>query len=892
MALTAGTRLGPYEIQTALGAGGMGEVYRARDTRLERTVAIKVLPEKLSSDLNLRLRLEREAKAISKLSHAHICTLHDVGHQEGVDFLVMELVEGETLEHRLMKGPLPAEQVLRYAAQIADALAKAHKLGITHRDLKPSNIMLTKSGAKLMDFGLAKQVEVAPLALALNEMTVEQSKLTGDGTILGTFHYMAPEQLEGKEADARTDIFALGEVIYEMATGKPAFGGKSRASLIAAILTNEPPPISQLQPTMPPGLERVVKKCLAKDPEERWQNASDLAIELSWIAEGSGPATQAKASVPRRWLLWGLAASLIFIAGAMLLWQLLLKPVPGSVLRASVIPGKDLEILPFDVVLSPDGSKLAFVARSPAGQALWVRATDSPQVRSLPGTEDARYPFWSPDGQHIGFFAGAKLKTVDLAGGAVITLADAAEGRGGSWNKADIIVFSPNPVGPLFQVPAGGGISSPLTEIDAAMQETSHRWASFLPDDHRVLFYVEGQRSTGAPSADPKDKTSGLYLFDLGTKKKKFVTAADSGAAYASGHLLYMRQENLVAQAFDPERANVTGAPAALPQHQVAYDSDRWSAAFSVAANGLLAYVEGGAAELSGLQWIDRSGKVLGKVAGEARYLCPTLSPEGKRVAVEADTSVGSDIWVIDLERGTKARLTFDEQSFCPVWSPDGEGVAYESYRGGKQVAVVKPANGLGTERLISVAGAADRNNILTDWSRDGRALVFASSYLTSRNRLFVHWLEAGHKDDWLLPEGNAGWREAAFSPDSKWLAYSSDESSRWEVYVVPFPEVNGKFQISTTGGMQPRWRRDGKELFYVGLDHKLMTASVTMKPSFKAGIPQPIPTKNPLISAPTGTAEYDVSTDGKRFLVSIRLQEATTQPITVVTNWTAELKK
>jgi eukaryotic-like serine/threonine-protein kinase len=656
VALIAGTRLGPYEIQSALGAGGMGEVYRARDTRLERAVAIKVLPEKLSSDVSLRLRLEREAKSISKLSHPHICTLHDVGHQEGMDFLVMELVEGETLEQRLMKGSLPAEQVLRYAAQIADALAKAHKLGITHRDLKPSNVMLTKSGAKLMDFGLAKQVEVAPLALALNEMTVEQSKLTGDEAIVGTFHYMAPEQLEAKEADARTDIFALGEVIYEMATGKPAFVGKSRASLIAAILTNEPPPISQLKPMAPPGLERVVKRCLAKDPEERWQNASDLAIELNWIAEDSRSATLAKARPPRRWLLSCLTAAAMFIAGVMLLWQLLLRPVPGSVLRASVIPGKDLQVLPFDAVLSPDGNKLAFVARSRAGQALWVRATDSPQVRSLPGTEDARYPFWSPDGQHIGFFAGAKLKTADLAGGAVITLADAAEGRGGSWNKADMIVFSPNPVGPLFRVPAGGGISSPLTQIDAAMQETSHRWPSFLPDGHRVLFYVEGQRTTGAPSADPKDKTSGLYLFDLETKEKKFIAASDSGAAYASGHLLYVRRESLVAQAFDAERGNVTGTPAALPQHQVAYDSDRWSGAFSVAANGLLAYVEGVAAELTELQWIDRSGKVLGKVAAEARYLCTALSPEGKRAAVEADTGQGSDIWIIDLERGTKAR--------------------------------------------------------------------------------------------------------------------------------------------------------------------------------------------------------------------------------------------
>src|SRR6267154_2331688 len=430
MSIASGTKLGPYEILSPLGAGGMGEVYRARDTRLDRDVAIKVLPTNLSSDPSLKQRLEREAKAVSKLSHPHICTLHDIGHQDGVDYLVMEYLEGETLEQRLLKGPLLPEQTLRYAAQIADALAKAHKLGITHRDLKPSNIMLTKSGAKLMDFGLAKQSGVAPLAAALTEMTMEHSKLTGEGMIVGTFQYMAPEQLEGKEADARTDIFALGEVIYEMATGRPAFSGKSRASLIAAILTSEPPPIGQLQPLSPPALERVVKKCLAKDPDDRWQSASDLASELKWMAE-TGPQTApsaAKHSQWKRatWLLAAVAAVAIAIAG--IAWfKAAIDRAPAMLFHAAI---------PFavnEVAVSPSGEAAVVVAFSENtnNYTLWLYRIGGQQPKAIDGTQGASYPFWSPDGKALGFFADGKLKKVDIEKGQVQVITDAPNGRGG-----------------------------------------------------------------------------------------------------------------------------------------------------------------------------------------------------------------------------------------------------------------------------------------------------------------------------------------------------------------------------------------------------------------------------------------------------------------------------
>src|SRR5215510_3790349 len=545
MPLTSRSKLGPYEIVAPLGSGGMGEVYRAHDTRLGRDVAIKVLPPTLSSDPALRQRLEREAKAISQLSHPHICTLHDIGQQDGVDFLVLELLEGETLEQRLTKGPLPLEQTLRYGAQIADALAKAHKLGITHRDLKPANVMLTKDGAKLLDFGLAKHSGRALAAVALDEMTMEEARLTGEGTIVGTFQYMAPEQLEGREADARTDIFALGEVIYEMATGKPAFSGKSRASLIAAILTTEPQPITQLQPLAPTALERVVKKCLAKDPDDRWQSAADLASELKWSAEprSQTPTAAEIAGHPTNWRRIGqlvavtvLVSSLAFVLGTRwrrgvsLITQFEVNSPPKTYFNFRGLSGPPAP--------SPDGKKLAFVAFSPgkAGSlGLWLRSLDSAEARFLSGTESAVYPFWSPDSRFLAFFMAGKLKKLDLASGSSIPICDVSEGRGGTWSMDGVILFG-NRTDGLFRVAASGGKPERLTTLDETRHETSHRYPQFLPDQKHFLFV--GQ-VTQIPAAQ-------LFFAALDSPTPIPLEGVNSRAVFSDGYLLYTQDTSLI----------------------------------------------------------------------------------------------------------------------------------------------------------------------------------------------------------------------------------------------------------------------------------------------------------------------------------------------------------
>jgi hypothetical protein len=592
MALTSGTKLGPYEIRSPLGSGGMGEVYRAIDRRLDRTVAIKVLPANLSSDTSLRQRLDREAKAVSKLSHPHICTLHDIGNQDGVDFLVMEYLEGETLEQRLRNGPLPPEQTLRYGAQIADALAKAHKMGITHRDLKPANVMLTRSGAKLMDFGLARQADVAPLSAALTEITMEQANLTGAGMLVGTFQYMAPEQLEGKEADARTDIFALGELLYEMATAKPAFHAKSRASLIAAILTTEPTPITQLQPLTPPALERIVKKCLAKDPDDRWQSASDLAGELQWIATG-GPQSAVAPIMPqvrfgrRSYFPWIVSLLALLIAAAAASRGFLM-PASAPAPRARFVldaPDKTSIVVAGQeggaIAVSPDGQRVAFVAADGGKQQIYVRSLDQIGPSPVPGTEGGYFPFWSPDGGSLGFFADRQLKRVTLENGRVTVLCEVHLGRGGTWNKEGVIVFAPDTVKPLYQIPAAGGMLVEVTQLDRTLH-TSHRWPVFLPDSRHFLFLAGGH-------ADISHSNDGVYLGSLDSRPAKLVVKVHSNAAYAGGRLLFINDSTLMSQPFDLTRLELTGKPSVL-QDGVEEDVAFWLGVFSASQNGVLAY--------------------------------------------------------------------------------------------------------------------------------------------------------------------------------------------------------------------------------------------------------------------------------------------------------------
>jgi len=881
MGLTCGTKLGPYEIVSPLGAGGMGEVYRARDTRLDRDVAVKVLPTSLSSDLSLRQRLEREAKAVSKLSHPHICTLHDIGHQDGVDFLVMELLDDETLEHRLTKGPLSPQQTLRIAAQIADALAKAHKTGITHRDLKPSNIMLTKSGAKLMDFGLPKASGPAPLEAALTEMTAEQAKLTVEGTIVGTFQYMAPEQLEGKEADARTDIFALGELIYEMATGKPAFSGKSRASLIAAILSSEPEPMAALQPMTPPALERVIKKCLAKDPDERWQSASDLAAELRWISESGSQAGAPTSALAERKIwnragwLFGALLLVLMIAGGVAWWLGAQQSPRAMYFNIPVtLPAND-------VALSPDGHTLAMVAYwdQTSKYMLWTHPVGGRGATAVPGTEDASHPFWSPDSRSIAFFSQGKLKKVDLSsGGSAQVLCDAPHGRGGAWNREGIILFTPDFFNGLYRLSLAGGTPVEVTKPDAARFEASHRWPLFLPDGRHFLYL--------AANFSGHFESNEIFLGSLDSGEKRPIVSASSNAAYADpGYLLYMRDNALVAQQFDSRKYVLSGEPRTISD-EVQYFPQTDLALFGVAGKATLVAQTGRGADKSQLTWFKRNGGTTGAIGTPGTFANPSISADGRRLAFEQTDSDGRhvDIWIHELATSGTTRFTFGPGlNEIPIWSPDGKRIAYGSSRKLNFTAYQKNADGSGSEREIADLGGQTEG--VWDWSRDEKYILARKD-----NELWYLALPDFQAKPYLQPKWIV--RNAQFSPDGKWVAYSSNETGNWEVYVSPFPSGTSKWQVSRGGG-EPRWRRDGKELFYLSAEGKMMAVPLRLGSSFEAGSPvvlfqthlrQPISAQD--------VFSYDVTGDGQKFLINTKVDEPNAAPLSIILNWASEMEK
>jgi eukaryotic-like serine/threonine-protein kinase len=686
MAILLGRRLGPYEILSAIGAGGMGEVYKARDTRLDRTVALKVLPTHLADRSELRERFDREAKTIASLNHPHICVLHDIGHQDGIDYLVMEYLEGETLAQRLLKGALPLEQVLQYAIEISDALDKAHRKGVTHRDLKPGNIMLTKSGTKLLDFGLAKlKQEVAPANVSISELPTARDPLTVQGTILGTLQYMAPEQVEGNEVDARTDIFAFGAVVYEMATGKRPFQGKTQASVIGAILRDDPPPMSSLQPMTPPALDRVVRKCLAKEPEKRWQAASDVCDELKWIAEGGSQVTLAVATplkgirtLGRRALILSLGTLLsgAFIA-SLATWNL--KPSPPQPVSRTVItlpPGQKLAGMDNGpaVALSPDGTRLAYVGREGSTQQLYPRAMDSLESTPIPGTEGAINPFFSPDGQWLGFFRGTKLMKVPVGGGTAVTLGDASLPHGASWGNQGMIAFAPTTVSALLQVADAGGTAQPLTHLEKG--DTAHRWPEFLPGGKALLF-AAGTTAIYSTNAQ-------VAVQSIGTGERKNLVQGAMSPRYApSGHLVYAQGGSLMAVPFDPKRLAVTGTAVPVVEG-VLQSAVRGAAQYSISATGSLVYVPGGVQSAqSKLVWVSRSGAEQPVAAPARAYVNPRLSPDGRHVALTI-TEQESHIWLYDLSRNTLTRFTFEgDYNPVSVWTPDGKRIAFESNKEG-----------------------------------------------------------------------------------------------------------------------------------------------------------------------------------------------------------------
>jgi eukaryotic-like serine/threonine-protein kinase len=886
-----GTRLGPYEILAPVGAGGMGEVYRARDTRLDRTVAVKVLPSHLSASEEIRQRFEREAKTISQLSHPHICTLYDVGNQDGVEYLVMEFLEGETLADRLVRGPLPLEQTLRYGIEIADALDKAHRQGIVHRDLKPGNVMLTKSGVKLLDFGLAKGLAPVanPSGLTSLPTMAGATPLTQEGTILGTFQYMAPEQLEGREADARTDIFAFGAVLYEMATGKKAFSGASQASLIGAIVHLDPQPIATVQPTTPPALDRVVKTCLAKDPEDRFQTAHDARLQLQWIAEGSflagAPAAVALRRRNREGVAWVVAG---ILAAALAAFAYLRRaPVEAPVLRLA-IPAPEKVSFDFDnngggLSVSPDGRHVTFAAKPKGGKSsLWIRSVDEVVGKPLPGTEGAAWPFWSPDSRFIAFFADGKLQKVDLAGAPPLVICAAPNGRSGSWNKDGVIVFSPDSTTVIHRVAEGGGVSSPVTTLDQSRAETTHRWAEFLPDGRHFL-YMAGTHAGGV-----KSEANAIYVGSLGSKDRTLLLQARSNVAYASGHLLYMRERVLLAQPFDAKRLRLTGDPVPIADG-VVYDQNFFRGAFSASRDGVLVYATGGSGTRTHLVWYDRGdGKPIAPVGDEAQYEGVALSPDGKRIAATiTDPATGiPDIWLGDAQRGPQTRFTFGPTpTGTPVWSPDGTRIAYSRLEEKLHSGIfVKPASGAGQEEAL---GHFDAGAFPNSWSPDGRFLALTVTTNGAKTKRDI-WILPLFGDRKPFPFLATPFEEFSphFSPDGRWMLYESNETGRPEAYVAPFPGPGGKWQVSSEGVIDALWNPAGGEIVYVTPD--LLGMSVEVKAgdgAFEAGAPK-------ALFKAEGSRGGDISPDGKRFLVLMRAEGAKTPSIMFVSNWLSGLHR
>jgi Tol biopolymer transport system component len=880
--LTPLYRLGPYEIVAPLGAGGMGEVYRARDTRLERTVAIKVLPSHLSSSAEVRQRFEREAKTISQLSHPHICALYDVGREGEIEYLVMEYLEGETLADRLAKGPLPLEQTLRYGTEIADALDKAHRQAVVHRDLKPGNVMLTKSGVKLLDFGLAKAMAPASDAGALSSLPTREKELTADGTILGTVQYMAPEQLEGKQADARTDIFAFGAVLYEMTTGKKAFSGATQASLISTILRDDPQPVSQVQPMSPPALDRVVKTCLAKDPEDRWQSAGDVAKELKWIAEGSAAAILpivAGRGKRREMLAWVIPV-LVAVLGAVAVLLSRRPQASEELMRFSIAPPPG-QIFFGMVALSPDARRILFLLQDEtARDSIAVRSLDSLETRRLPGTEDARSMFWSPDGHEIAFFSEGKLKRMSADGGPVQTICDSGGAFSGAWGRKGTIVFEKDFTGPVVAVPATGGTPVPVTAVDASRGENAHLHPAFLPDGRHFVFV--------AHNIDP-EKTS-VMLGSLDSKDVRRLFYADSNAVFADpGYLLFGRNSAIFAWRFDPRSLKLVGDPAPAFERVRCLREDNNLTA-SAAGNRVVFVTWFGRRRLV---WVDRKGRELGTLGEIGGYSDVRISPDGQKVAVALrDPSHGQnqDVWVLDVSRGTSSRITSEAtEEFNPAWFPDGERLVYVSDRTGLFNLYERPASG-GDEKILV---RTNQDKVLPSVSPDGSHLLVAVIEGASFARFF---LPLSGRDEPVRLSGNSRFSEQhpAFSSDGHWTAFDSDESGQREVYVQSLPQ-GPKRQVSIGGGQMPVWNRNGSELFYAARDGMLMSVALRVVAGrLEIGGPQPL---FPLQLGTSGEIPwirhpYDVSPDGQRFLVIRRAPDTEADGAVVVTNWTAVLRK
>ena len=849
MALSPGTRLGPYEILSLIGAGGMGEVYKARDTRLGRDIAIKVSPEKFNE------RFEREARAVAALNHPHICQLYDVG----PNYLVMEFIEGAPLH-----GPLPAEEAARYAVQICDALDDAHQKGIIHRDLKPGNILVTKQGVKLLDFGLAK-LQSEP---GLDGNTLSKA-LTAQGQILGTLQYMAPEQLQGRPADARSDIFSFGAVLYEMLTGKRAFDGTSPADVVTAIMSGEP----AAQPPAPP-LDRIVRTCLAKDPDARFQTARDLKRALEWSTTGAIPLPLPSVPTAGRrvgGVIWTVMAALVLALAALAAIHFSEKS-PEARLIKFTIPAPQRVGYGY-VSLSPDGRRIAFLARDADGKArLWLRAFDSLAIQPLLGTEGAQYSFWSPDSRFLGFFDGRQLKKIEVSGGVAQLICEAGTPQGAAWAPDGTILFARNLDG-IYRVPAAGGQIQQLTALDAARRETRHYWPALLPDGRHLLYTV----ISNLP------EVQGIWVTATDNQRNKHRVLGDlSQAQYADGYLLFVRGGNLMAQPFDLRSLQVRGEAAPIVD-RVAYGQTVGWADFSATQTGAIAI--GSSTPPRRMTWLDRRGKTLAQFGAPGSYQFVSLSPNQSQVAADSQTESGYELFVLDAARGATTQVTFGAATGnFPVWSPDGASLAFGSNRDGVYNLYLKSSSGAPEEVLLK----NDRNKFLTDWSRDGRYLLYGEQDPVTRKEDLWALPMTGERKPFLYAQSEFGKRNAQFSPDGRWVSYTSEDASKPQVYVQSFPKGDGRWQISTDGGTRPRWRGDSKELFYVDLGGRLLAVALKGGSSFEAGAPQLLfetGNINPLVY-------YDVTPDGQRFVMSVSERGAEAPPVTVILNWAAGLRQ
>ncbi len=897
MTLASGSKLGPYEIVGPLGAGGMGEVYRARDPKLGREVAIKVLPQKFAADPERMVRFAREAKLLASLNHSNIASIYGFEDSGGVGALVMELVGGPTLAERLQQGRLPLEEALPIAKQLAEALEYAHERGVVHRDLKPANIKLTSDGvAKILDFGLAKAMESDLSFTDLSASPTISRMATQAGIILGTAAYMSPEQAKGKPVDRRADIWAFGCVLFEMLSGKEAFNGESVTDILAAVVRGDPN-WAQLPANTPQRVRELLQRCLEKEPKKRLQAIGEARVTLeNYLSDpmetlGSGD-SEASAAAERAAELWkrrtiwvalgAFALAVAFTTGLINYFRSPQATTEERLIRAQIKPtvssSYQFESWTSGFALSPDGRWITYVAKTADGKSLlWLRAIDAIQDKPLQGTEQAEFPFWSPDSRFIGFFADGKLKKLDIGGSTVSVICDAPVPRGGTWNRDGVILFTPTVTSPVMRVSASGGNPVQVTSLTLNENENSHRWPYFLPDGKHFLYLA----LRGLSAQD--NPTNSIQVGSLDAPEHKALFDTDGKAIYASGHLLYLRQDSLVAQHFDLEKLEVRGE--AVPIAEQVASASLWLGMFSASQTGLLTYLDGTLSGERQLTWRDRSGKKVGTLLGPDLYLDPVFSPDTKRLTYQTGARV--DVWLYDFASQVKTRLTSatpgKETNMFSSWSPDGRSLIYLSYAQGKYSIHRKPLDGAGSDELL-LEESSNVRPVPFSWSPDGKLLAY-------------HQVKLGERSIWMLPLTGEhtpylflkGGYRPQFSPDGKWIAYCSVETGRPELFVAPFPGPGGRIQVTSDGGCQARWRKDGKELYFLGRERMMMVAEVrTIDSSFLiAGL-------RPLFQthiSDTNSYNYDVMPDGQRFLLNESLEQSTAE-LTLIVNWDAELKK